>query len=83
MLMTNKHSLIGAYIAFGIPAVDLITASVLSAPAALVISKLFCPETEESVTRGEVRVNPEVPWNNVIEAAAEGILYVSSERYSD
>jgi CNT family concentrative nucleoside transporter len=56
----------------GVPAGHLIAASVMSAPAALVMAKLMFPETEESVTRGTVKLDPERPWANVIDAAAEG-----------
>lgn len=50
----------------------LIAASVMSAPAALVMSKLMFPETETSLTAGEVKVEVERPWVNLIDAAAEG-----------
>ena len=50
----------------------LLAASVMSAPAALVMAKLMVPETEESLTAGTVRVVAERPWANVIDAAAEG-----------
>jgi CNT family concentrative nucleoside transporter len=50
----------------------LIAASVMSAPAALAISKVMYPETEEPVTRGELRVELERPDVNVIDAAARG-----------
>ena len=50
----------------------LIAASVMSAPAALAISKIMYPETEEPVTRGTVRVELERPDANVIDAAARG-----------
>jgi concentrative nucleoside transporter, CNT family len=50
----------------------LIAASVMSAPAALAISKVLFPETEESVTRGEVKVELERVDANAIDAAARG-----------
>ena len=50
----------------------LIAASVMSAPAAVAISKLMYPEKEEPVTRGEIRVELEKPDANVIDAAARG-----------
>jgi CNT family concentrative nucleoside transporter len=50
----------------------LLAASVMSAPAALVMAKIMVPETEESLTAGTVRVQAERPWANVIDAAAEG-----------
>lgn len=50
----------------------LIAASVMSAPAAIAISKLMYPETEEPVTRGAIRVELEKTDANVIDAAARG-----------
>jgi concentrative nucleoside transporter, CNT family len=50
----------------------LIAASVMSAPAALAVSKIMYPETEESVTRGEVKVELEKVDANAIDAAARG-----------
>lgn len=43
-------SVLAAYISFGISASNLISASVMAAPAALAFSKLFYPETEKSKT---------------------------------
>lgn len=50
----------------------LIAASVMSAPAAVAISKLMYPETEEPATRGEIRVELEKVDANAIDAAARG-----------
>ncbi len=50
----------------------LMAASVMSAPAALVMAKLVVPETEASQTAGTMRVEVERPDVNVIEAAARG-----------
>ena len=47
---TIAGSVMAAYINFGVSASHLISASVMSAPAALGFSKLFYPETEESKT---------------------------------
>ncbi len=41
----------------GVPAQNLITASVMSIPASIAISKLRVPELEEPVTRGRVVVD--------------------------
>ena len=43
-------TVLAAYISFGIDAANLLSASIMSAPAALAFSKLFYPETEESTT---------------------------------
>lgn len=50
----------------------LLAASVMSAPAALVIAKVVYPEQEEPATRGTLRVEVETPDANVIDAAARG-----------
>jgi CNT family concentrative nucleoside transporter len=47
-------------------------ASLMSAPAALAISKMFFPETEISLTSGTVKAPNEKTSHNVIDAAAAG-----------
>ena len=44
----------------------------MAAPATIVIAKILKPETEESLTRGEVKLHVEKTATNVIEAAANG-----------
>jgi CNT family concentrative nucleoside transporter len=53
-------------------AVHLITASVMAAPASIVISKILHPETEVPKTKGTVKIKVEKGASNVIEAAANG-----------
>ncbi len=50
----------------------LISASIMAAPAALVMAKLIVPETEISETLGEVKTPIDQPHVNLIEAAAAG-----------
>ena len=50
----------------------LLAASVMAAPATIVIAKLLKPETEESLTKGSVHLEIEKSGTNVIEAAANG-----------
>ncbi len=50
----------------------LLTASVMSAPAAFLIAKIMIPETEESVTGSKLELRIERTAHNVIEAAANG-----------
>ena len=70
---TVAGGVLAAYIAMGIPAGHLIAASVMSAPAALLIGNIIYPELEPSVTAGDVDM-PEIDsGDNVIEAAANGI----------
>jgi CNT family concentrative nucleoside transporter len=50
----------------------LLAASVMAAPATIVIAKLLRPETGESLTKGTVHLEVEKTATNVIEAAANG-----------
>ncbi len=50
----------------------LLTASVMSAPAAFLIAKIMQPETEESATGSKVELKFEKTASNMIEAAAIG-----------
>ncbi len=50
----------------------LLAASVMSAPAALVVGKIIYPETETPVTSGQLDMTSESPDANVIDAASRG-----------
>jgi CNT family concentrative nucleoside transporter len=50
----------------------LLAASIMAAPATLVIAKLLRPETGEPLTRGTVKMEVEKTASNVIDAAAGG-----------
>jgi len=50
----------------------LITASLMAAPGALVISKIIFPETEESQTMGTVKLDVKSNYTNVIDAISHG-----------
>ncbi len=63
-----------AYVGMGIDAGHLVAASVISAPAALLISKLMIPETEQSMTRGHVELSVDEKHVNVVDAATKGAL---------
>ncbi|XP_032227058.2 solute carrier family 28 member 3 isoform X1 [Nematostella vectensis] len=69
---TIAGGVLAAYIEFGVSASHLLSASVMSAPAALAISKLLYPETETPETIEEAIDLPEGGERNVIEAAAKG-----------
>ena len=69
---TVAGGVLAVYVAFGIDPGHLLAASVMSAPAALVAAKLFYPETEQSVTAGEVNVDLKSESVNVIDAACQG-----------
>ena len=50
----------------------LITASLMAAPGALVISKIVFPETQESETYGRVKLEVKSHYTNVIDAISHG-----------
>lgn len=50
----------------------LITASLMAAPGALVISKIVFPETEESQTMGKVKLDVKSTYTNLIDAISHG-----------
>lgn len=53
-------------------AAHLISASVLSAPAAFIMAKVMIPETERPVTLGRIRAHIPVEDANLLDAAANG-----------
>ena len=71
---TIASGVMAAYISFGIPAEHLLAASVMSAPAALAISKLFYPETEQPLTKGKIESQPTTNYVNGIEAITTGTI---------
>lgn len=60
------------YISMGVPASYLLAASLMAAPGALVISKIVYPETEESQTKGTVKLEVKKEHSNIMDAIAHG-----------
>ncbi|MCC6672441.1 MAG: NupC/NupG family nucleoside CNT transporter [Planctomycetes bacterium] len=78
-IMTGGYATIAGgvfalYVGFGVDAGHLMVASVMGAPAGLLVSKLLWPETETSETYGTVRVVAPRTAGNVVEAAANGAI---------
>ena len=71
---TIAGGVLAGYIAMGVPAGHLIAASVMSAPAALVIGKIIYPELHQSKTAGDITMPSIDVGGNVIEAASNGII---------
>ena len=71
-MATIAGSVMAAYVALGIDAGHLLAASIMSAPASLVIAKIMVPEREVSPTKGQVRVEVPRQGRNVIDAACHG-----------
>ncbi|MCK4374393.1 MAG: NupC/NupG family nucleoside CNT transporter, partial [Candidatus Brocadiae bacterium] len=71
-LATIATSVMAIYVDFGVSAGHLLAASLMSAPAAIVIAKVMIPETETPATAGRVEFEPEITSLNVVDAAATG-----------
>ena len=70
---TIAGGVLAGYIRMGIDPGHLIAASVMSAPAALVIAKIIMPETAVSKTAGEVHISRKKQASNVLDAASRGV----------
>ncbi|WBW95150.1 NupC/NupG family nucleoside CNT transporter [Oceanirhabdus sp. W0125-5] len=71
-MATVAGGVMAGYAAMGVDPGHLLAASIMSAPASLVIAKIMLPETKEPVTKGKVEMNLESTSSNIIEAAANG-----------
>lgn len=71
-MATIASSVMATYVSFGVSPGHLFAASVMSAPAAVLISKVMIPESGTPETLGSVTFDYKSPENNVIEAAANG-----------
>jgi CNT family concentrative nucleoside transporter len=69
---TVAGGVMAAYVRFGVDAGHLLAASVMSAPAALVVAKIIFPEREVSPTAGEVKLDVPREYANLLDAAAGG-----------
>lgn len=66
-------AVMAAYVAIaGVSITHLLTAVIMTAPATIMLAKIFVPETGEPVTAGTVKVEVERPGVNLIDAAARG-----------
>jgi CNT family concentrative nucleoside transporter len=71
-MATIAGGVMAAYIAMGVQAKFLLAASVMNAPAAILISKMLIPETGSPLTKGEVKLKVEKKQVNIIDSAAAG-----------
>jgi CNT family concentrative nucleoside transporter len=60
------------YISMGVPASYLLAASLMAAPGALVIAKIVFPETQESETKGVVKLEVKKEHSNIMDAISSG-----------
>lgn len=71
-MATVSGGTLAAYIGFGMDAGHLLAASIMGAPAALLIAKCILPETEESLTKGVVKLEIKKQDSNFLDAACRG-----------
>lgn len=67
-------TVLGGYAAMGVPVEHLLIASALVPIGSILISKILLPETEQSQTIAELKLDNKGNNNNVIEAVAEGAM---------
>jgi CNT family concentrative nucleoside transporter len=66
-------AVMGAYVAIaGVSISHLLTAVIMTAPATIMLAKMFVPEVGDPLTAGTLRVEVERPGKNIIDAAARG-----------
>jgi concentrative nucleoside transporter, CNT family len=66
-------AVMGAYVMLaGVEIRHLLTAVIMTAPATILLAKMFVPETEEPATKGNVKIEVEKPGVNLVDAAARG-----------
>lgn len=73
-MATVSGAILVVYASMGVPVTHLLASSVMSIPAAILISKILLPETEKAKTSdgNELEVTPTVHTSNVFEALATG-----------
>lgn len=71
-MATIAGGVMAVYISMGIPAPYLLAASIMAAPGALVISKIVWPETEESPTKGAIKLEVKKTHANLLDAISHG-----------
>jgi len=71
-MATIAGGTMAAYVGMGANAGHLMTASLMSAPASLVLAKIMIPETEEPQTLGRVKISPPKTAVNAMDAVCRG-----------
>jgi CNT family concentrative nucleoside transporter len=71
---TMAGGVLAAYVDMGISAKHLLSASVMAAPAGLMIAKILQPEVDEPKTLGHVKIDVQDPSANVLEAISNGAV---------
>ena len=71
-MATIAGGVLVAYVFMGVDAGHLLTASIMSAPAALLIAKIMLPEIEQSETTAGAKASTERDTINVLDAMCKG-----------
>jgi concentrative nucleoside transporter, CNT family len=71
-LATIAGSVLIVYVSIGVEAGHLLAASLMSAPAALVIAKIMIPEVEKPLTDGSIKLFNDEKDANFLDAACRG-----------
>lgn len=71
-MSTVAGGVMAGYISMGVNAGHLLAASIMAAPAGLVLAKILVPEVEEPETKNTTKISTEKTASNVVEAAANG-----------
>jgi len=71
-LASVAGSVLIGYSLLGVPLEYLLAASFMAAPAGLVLAKVMIPETEQSATSDDLKMEKDTESVNVIDAAARG-----------
>lgn len=69
---TISGAILAVFAAMGVPAVHLLTASVMAIPGTILIAKMLLPETEKPVTASGAQAIVESPSQNVLDAISSG-----------
>jgi CNT family concentrative nucleoside transporter len=67
-------AMLGAYVLLGAEARDLLTAVVMTAPGAILISKMLLPEMGKPATAGSARIDFSEKSATVLEAISRGVI---------
>ena len=73
-MATISGSALVAYTSLGMPAPWLIAASIMSAPAGILVAKIMWPETDKRVLSGEVELADHGDASNIFDAIAKGAM---------
>lgn len=69
---TISGAILVVFAAMGVPAVHLLTASMMAIPGTMVIAKILLPETEKSATNAGAQAEVQSDTANVLDAIASG-----------